>query len=61
MARTEVRTIFYGFQNDIVMAVSHIFPWGITPHLTQPQRSRTLVFTLCLAYDDKQGNALRLT
>lgn len=61
MARTEVRTIFYGFQNDIVMAVSHVIPWGITPHLTQPERSRTLVFALCLANGEEQRNALGQT
>ena len=61
MARTEVRTIFYGFQNDIVMAVSHVVSWGITPHLTQPERCRTLVFALCLANGEEHENALRQT
>jgi len=50
MVRTVVRTIFHVFRNDIVMAVSQVFPWGITPHLSKTQSRRTHTFILFLAY-----------
>ena len=50
MVRTVVRTIFHVFRNDIVMAVSQVFPWGITPHLSKTQSRRTHIFTSFLAY-----------
>ena len=50
MVRTEVLTIFYVFRNDIVMAVSQVFPWGITPHLSKAQSRRAHIFILLLSY-----------
>jgi hypothetical protein len=40
MVRTEVRTIFYVFRDDMVMAVGQTFPWGITPYLSKTQSRR---------------------
>ena len=50
MVRTEVHTIFYVFRNDIVMAVSQVFPWGITPYLSKAQSRRAHIFILLLSY-----------
>ena len=50
MVRTEVHTIFYVFQNDIVVAVSRVFPWGITPYLSKTQSRRAHIFILLLSY-----------
>ena len=50
MVRTEVRTIFYVFRDDMVMAVSHAFPWGISPHLSKTQIRRAHIFILFFAY-----------
>ena len=50
MVRTVVRTIFYVFRDDIVMAVSQAFPWGITPYLSESQSRRTHIFILLLSY-----------
>ncbi len=50
MVRTVVRTISYVFRNDIVMAVSQDFPWGITPYLSKAQSRRTQIFILLLSY-----------
>ena len=50
MVRTEVHTIFYVFRNNIVMAVSQAFPWGITPYLSKAQSRRAHVFILLLSY-----------
>lgn len=46
MARTEVRTIFHDFRDDMVMAVSQAFPWGVAPHLPKTQSRRAHVFGL---------------
>jgi len=50
MVRTVVQTIFYVFRDDIVMAVSQAFPWGISPHLPKTQSRRAQVFILFFAY-----------
>ena len=50
MVRTEVRTIFYFFRDDIVMAVGQALPWGITPHLSKAQSRRAHIFILLLSY-----------
>ena len=50
MVRTVVRTIFYVFRDDIVMAVSQNFPWGITPYLSKAQSRRAHIFILLLSY-----------
>ena len=50
MVRTVVRTIFYVFRDDIVMAVSQVFPWGITPYLSKTQSRRAHIFILLLSY-----------
>ena len=50
MVRTVVRTIFYVFRDDIVMAVSQVFPWGITPYLSETQSRRAHIFILLLSY-----------
>ena len=50
MVRTVVRTIFYVFHNDIVMAVSQVFPRGVTPHLSKTQSRRAKIFVLLLSY-----------
>ena len=49
MVRTVVRTIFYVFRDDIVMAVSKAFPRGVTPYLSKTQIRRAKVFILFLA------------
>ena len=50
MVRTEVRTIFCVFRDDIVMAVGQTFPWGVTSHLPEAQSRRTHFFILLLSY-----------
>ena len=50
MVRTEVRTIFTVFRDDIVMAVSQAFPWSVTPHLSKAQSRRAKIFVLLLSY-----------
>ena len=50
MFRTEVHTIFYVFHNDIVVAVSQVFSWGITPYLSKTQSRRAHIFILLLSY-----------
>ena len=50
MVRTEVHTIFYVFRNDIVVAVSQVFPWGVTSHLPEAQSRRAHIFILLLSY-----------
>ena len=50
MVRTEVRTIFYFFRDDIVMAVGQALPWGVTPHLSKAQSRRAHIFILLLSY-----------
>ena len=50
MVRTVVQTIFYVFRDDIVMAVSQAFPWGISPHLPKTQSRRAKIFVLFLSY-----------
>ena len=50
MVRTEVRTIFCVFRDDIVMAVGQTFPWGVTSHLPEAQSRRAHIFILLLSY-----------
>ena len=50
MVRTEVRTIFCVFRDDIVMAVGQTFPWSVTPHLSKAKSRRAHIFILLLSY-----------
>ena len=50
MIRTEVRTIFYVFRDDTVMAVSQVFPWGVASYLSKTQSCRAHIIILLLSY-----------
>ena len=50
MVRTEVHTISNVFRDDIVVAVSRVFPWGIAPYLSKTQSRRAHIFILLLSY-----------